>query len=519
MARRRAPSPGLNQGVAPRSRAAARQSKKATARATQARARQVLEASTEQADRRRAACDFDDEDDEEDEDDEDYEGNEEEDDDDDDEDNEDEDEDEDEHAEEATGEQDGGGSDEDEQEGEEEQEQEPQVGGVRSGDLVKAVYKLCSKIDVYVAENKKILRDTLKEIKVAAQRGAASPGTTAGGRRHSDGGSGGSGGGSGDGGEDSAKIPLDSSYKGLFKGYRQDVLKAIGPIWFKHVGKTSLKVPYRQVAPDVMRACNVDPLSDDRAAFDLWYRSETGKVQSKLKNQMSGLFVDAMLTLYDVPPIVDASSNPPHIEAHKTAFALFVKPPPAFNADDARFKYMLSWHAGVDPATNTLMAFNTPQCAAATLLPPRARLRPRLHLHLLAANVARTRHGCLPPRPCSRIGPLLASRSQSRSRKLLDTDFFARCAAKGLLPRSAQRWNLGSLAYFFTFATHRLTIRRGADGSDVYGNLKDDGALAEVEHVCEWLMDEHACPTTWPALLAIRRENPMYGQQSVPTSV
>ena len=54
---------------------------------------------------------------------------------------------------------------------------------------------------------------------------------------------------------------------------------------------------------------------------------------------------------------------------------------------------------------------------------------------------------------------------------------------------------------------HRLTIQRGADNSDIYGKLNDDGALAKVEHICDWLMDEHKCPTTWATLLAIRREN------------
>ena len=116
--------------------------------------------------------------------------------------------------------------------------------------------------------------------------------------------------------------------------------------------------------------------------------------------------------------------------------------------------------------------------------------------------------------PYRRAHPKTASLfARDRCRKLLDNDFFQRCAAKKLLPAGAHRWNLGSLAYFFLFAQHRLTIQRGADNSDIYGKLNDDGALAEVEHICDWLMDEHKCPTTWATLLAIRRENPLYGQQ------
>jgi len=47
----------------------------------------------------------------------------------------------------------------------------------------------------------------------------------------------------------------------------------------------------------------------------------------------------------------------------------------------------------------------------------------------------------------------------------------------------------------------------------VYGNLKDGAdAIAEIERICDWLMDPVACPTSWPILLTIRAENPMYGQ-------
>ena len=87
-----------------------------------------------------------------------------------------------------------------------------------------------------------------------------------------------------------------------------------------------------------------------------------------------------------------------------------------------------------------------------------------------------------------------------RSRKLFEVDFFARCQVKGYLPPAAQKWNLGSLAYFYLFTQQRLTIKNGAGGAHVYGNLKDGAdAIAEVERICDWLMDPIACPTTWPS--------------------
>ena len=47
-------------------------------------------------------------------------------------------------------------------------------------------------------------------------------------------------------------------------------------------------------------------------------------------------------------------------------------------------------------------------------------------------------------------------------------------------------------------------------------NLKDGAdAVAEVNNVCAWLMDRTACPTTWPTLIAIRDQNPLYGAADV----
>ena len=134
--------------------------------------------------------------------------------------------------------------------------------------------------------------------------------------------------------------------------------------------------------------------------------------------------------------------------------------------------------------------------------------------------MSRAPHGLAPPSYHSHPShariltgiSLCCSSSLRRSRKLLETDFFARAEAKGLLPPSAQKWNLGSLSFFILFVDQRLKVKTGAGGRDVYGNLKDGAdAIAEVESICEWLMDPIACPTTWHVLLTIRQQNPHYG--------
>ena len=93
------------------------------------------------------------------------------------------------------------------------------------------------------------------------------------------------------------------------------------------------------------------------------------------------------------------------------------------------------WHTKI--VNGVLKAFATDECAARTqplhtLLPiastPSAHAVRATHTHRRAA------------------APRL------RSRKLFEVDFFARCAAKGLLPTAARHWNLGALAYFFNFA-------------------------------------------------------------------
>ena len=106
-----------------------------------------------------------------------------------------------------------------------------------------------------------------------------------------------------------------------------------------------------------------------------------------------------------------------------------------------------------------------------------------------------------------------------RCRKLLDSDFFSRCQAKGLLPQPAQKWNLGSVAYIFLFVQMRLTIKTGAGGKGVYGNLKGGAdAISGVERICAWLMDPIACPSSWQTLLDIRAQNPHYGVDVPPVA-
>lgn len=264
-------------------------------------------------------------------------------------------------------------------------------------------------------------------------------------------------------GDSNAKLPLDWSLRGLFgPGWRKQVTKVIAPTWFKRVGAQYILLPYSTIAPLAMRACSLDEADENtRNQFDFYYKSETSKVGSKVKNDLSNMFMDQLLALEGLPSIVDAgSAHPAHMAIHKPAFQKLHDPPGNFSPTDPRYKYMASWLAGID-SSGVLKAFETTNC-----------------------------------------------------RKLFEVDFFARAAAKGLLPPSAHKWNLGSLAYFILFAQQRLTIKRGAANRDVYGNLKDGAdALVEIERICDWLMNPIACPTTWPVLLTIRRENPMYGGQ------
>ena len=90
-------------------------------------------------------------------------------------------------------------------------------------------------------------------------------------------------------------------------------------------------------------------------------------------------------------------------------------PPAGFASNDVRFKYSSAWHAAKHSETGELMNFATPS-----------------------------------------------------SRKLLETDFFARSK----LPSHAKHWNLASLASFLLFTYQRITIKQSPAGNAVYGALQ-----------------------------------------------
>jgi len=257
-----------------------------------------------------------------------------------------------------------------------------------------------------------------------------------------------------------ASLPLDGMSRLFGPGFRAPIVKAVAAAWFKAVGVTSTgPLPYGKAAPIAMTAGGLNAAdANERSAFDFQYKPELARVGSKTKQLLTSIFVDQLLTIYQLPSIVDAgSANPPNLPAHKAPFHTLRTPIPGF-AGDARYKRFASWLACFNEH-NALLCFETPQ-----------------------------------------------------SRKLLETDFFARAEAKGLLPPAAQKWNLGSLAFFIFFVDQRLKVKTGTGGRDVYGNLKDGAdSIAEVESICEWLMDPIACPTTWHVLLTIRQQNPHYG--------
>jgi len=262
-----------------------------------------------------------------------------------------------------------------------------------------------------------------------------------------------------------ASLPLDGVQRLFGPGFRKQATQAIAPQWFKRVGVSDVLLPYNQTAPIAMQACGLDSGDIDlRSGFDGQYKSETSRLSSKVKQTLSNIFVDQLMTLNKLPSIIDAgTANPPNLIAHRVAFKALREPPAGFSPDSAHYQYSASWHAAMD-TSNALMNFENPL-----------------------------------------------------ARKLLQVDFFSRAAAKGLLPRAAQKWNLGSLAYFLLFTKARLTIKSSAAGREVYGNLKDGAdAIREIENICEWLMDPVACPTTWPVLLTIREQNPMYGTTHQP---
>jgi len=53
----------------------------------------------------------------------------------------------------------------------------------------------------------------------------------------------------------------------------------------------------------------------------------------------------------------------------------------------------------------------------------------------------------------------------------------------------------------------RLTFVRTSDNKNLYGECMESNPMAELEDIQDWLMQ---CPTHWPTLLRIRRENSRY---------
>ena len=47
--------------------------------------------------------------------------------------------------------------------------------------------------------------------------------------------------------------------------------------------------------------------------------------------------------------------------------------------------------------------------------------------------------------------------------------------------------------------------------------MKTGWSIASLESIQLWLMDDVRCPTTWPLLLRIRKENPRFGVGTMPT--
>ena len=73
-------------------------------------------------------------------------------------------------------------------------------------------------------------------------------------------------------------------------------------------------MPKSCAIPLAMGACNLDNNDlDVRAQFLSQYSAELGRVGSKVKNESSNLFVETLLTLYQLP-----RAHGPHTQRHNT---------------------------------------------------------------------------------------------------------------------------------------------------------------------------------------------------------
>lgn len=89
------------------------------------------------------------------------------------------------------------------------------------------------------------------------------------------------------------------------------------------------------------------------------------------------------------------------------------------------------------------------------------------------------------------------------------------------IPMGARVLRLWNLAYLYGVIKAKLTFVDNADGPPEYGSVDDKIWTQEkFEDIQRWLMDPDRCPTKWPALLKIRRENKNYtiGKYSLPPS-
>ena len=101
--------------------------------------------------------------------------------------------------------------------------------------------------------------------------------------------------------------------------------------------------------------------------------------------------------------------------------------------------------------------------------------------------------------PCLQTRSSLSALRRLRSaRKVLDKDIFT-------ILELPFRQNLGRLSACVMSIMAHLTIR-----GDKYGEMDESWTSTILEEIQAWLMDEDACPTTWPTLLRIRRENPHF---------
>ena len=200
-----------------------------------------------------------------------------------------------------------------------------------------------------------------------------------------------------------------------------------------------------------------------------------------------------------LPPIKLPRGSKPYLSTHKGEFPKLLAPPPGYDADDymlqfngIRFNWMAAFHAAYSPDLGCLAAFEKERCAlaGAPLATPPSPPSPRP----CSSSCAH----CLCAHSPALSGPHPPLSLRCSARKVLDNDIF------NLLGLSA-RMNLGRLSATVMSIFAHLQIN-----GDRYGEMDSFWNVSYLEHLQVWLMDAEACPTTWPTLLRIRRENPQF---------